>query len=231
MGQWKKVIDTSEQFVTGNTNIDIQGYSYVLILKAFAYNGSLLVAICLTNFKGIAYEGLEKFSAALETYLRASDFIHTSHTPTSYYSVQHWISKIMYRLCMLSLRLQETSEAIQHFRRYKLLVDTNFRISFRERLAVYYWYWRSLSKTLRGTIEKRRTALASEVSTSTVAEKTDNKDVGYVFFWSFVAYIRTIGSQVEFYELKEELSEMQSQYESVLVDASQFPRAGSSNQR
>lgn len=42
---------------------------------------------------------------------------------------------------------------------------------------------------------------------------------------------RTIGSQVEFYELKEELSEMQSQYESVLVDASQFPRAGSSNQK
>ena len=42
MGQWKKVIDISEQFVTGNTNIDIQGYSYVLVLKAFAYNGSLL---------------------------------------------------------------------------------------------------------------------------------------------------------------------------------------------
>lgn len=50
-------------------------------------------------------------------------------------------------------------------------------------------------------------------------------------FLVFGAYIRTIGSQVEFYELKEELSEMQSQYESVLVDASQFPRAGSSNQR
>ena len=231
MGQWKKVIDISEQFVTGNTNIDIQGYSYVLVLKAFAYNGSLLVTICLTNL-GIAYEGLEKFSAALETYLRASDFIHTSYSPTSHYSVQHWISKIMYRLCMLSLRLQETSEAIQHFRRYKLLVDTNFRISFQERLTVYYWHWRSLSETLKGTIEKRRTALASEVSTSTVEEKTDNNDVGYgTFFFVFVAYIRTIGSQVELYELKEELSEMQSQYESVLVDASQFPQAGSSNRR
>jgi hypothetical protein len=84
---------------------------------------------------------------------------------------------------MLSLRLQETSEAIQHFRRYKLLVDTNFRISFRERLAVYYWYWRSLSETLKGLIEKRRIALASEVSTSTVAEKSDNNDIGYVSFF------------------------------------------------
>ena len=185
MGQWKRAIDTSEPFVTGNSNIEIQGYSYVLVLKAFAYNGSLLVAICLTDL-GLAYEGLEKFNAALETYLRASNFIHTSHSPTSYYSVQHWIGKIMYRLCMLSLRLQETSESLQHFRRYKLLVDTNFRVSFRERLAVYYWYWRSLSETLKRTIEQKRTALESEVSTSTVAEKTDNKDVGYLIFFMWL---------------------------------------------
>ena len=46
-----------------------------------------------------------------------------------------------------------------------------------------------------------------------------------------VADVRTIGSQVEFHELKEELSEMQSQYESALIDAAQFPRAGTTNQR
>jgi hypothetical protein len=39
MGQWGKVIEKTEYFVTGNTKIDNQGYAYVLILKAFAYNG------------------------------------------------------------------------------------------------------------------------------------------------------------------------------------------------
>lgn len=128
----------------------------------------------------MAYEGLEKSNAALETYLNASDFIHTSQSPRSYYSVQHWTGKIMYRLCMLSLRLQETSEALQHFRRYKLLVDTNSRICFRERLAVYYWYWRSLSETLKRKIEQRETGLVTEVSTATAGEKTNNKDAGYL---------------------------------------------------
>lgn len=131
---------------------------------------------------------------------------------------------------MLSLRFQETAEALQHFRRYKLLVGTNTRISFRERLAVYYWYWRSLSEALKRKIEGKAKALVTEVSTSTVGEKTDRKDVGYLISMMRLR-IRTIGSQLEFYELKDELSEMQSQYESILVDASQFPRAGSSNRR
>ena len=105
---------------------------------------------------GIGYEGLEKFDMALETYLRASDYIHTSQPPTSYYSVQLWISKIMYRLCMLSLRLQESEEALLHFRRYKYFVDTNFKINFgfSERLALYYWYWRTLSETVGRKIEQ-----------------------------------------------------------------------------
>src|SRR5216110_2709486 len=42
---------------------------------------------------------------------------------------------------------------------------------------------------------------------------------------------RTIGSKVEYYELKDELWEIQSQYESVLNDSTTFPRAGSTNQR
>lgn len=45
------------------------------------------------------------------------------------------------------------------------------------------------------------------------------------------AYGRTIGSRVEFNELKDELWEIQSQYESVLSDSTKFPRAGSTNQR
>ena len=104
---------------------------------------------------GIGYEGLDKFDTALDRYLRASDYIHTTQPPVSYYSVQLWISKIMYRLCMLSLRLQETEETLIHFRRYKYFVDTNFKINFgyRERLAVYYWYWRSLSEIVRRRIE------------------------------------------------------------------------------
>jgi len=104
----------------------------------------------------MGYEGLDKFDAALQTYLRASDYIHTSRPPTSYYSVQLWISKIMYRLCMLSLRLQESEEALLHFRRYKYFVDTNFKINFgsRERLAVYYWYWRTLSEIVKRRIEQ-----------------------------------------------------------------------------
>lgn len=105
---------------------------------------------------GIGHEGLGKFDAALETYLRASDYIHASQPSASYYSVQHWINKIMYRLCILSLRLQKSNEFLLHFRRYKQLVDTNFKINFgsRERLAVYYWYWRSLSDIVKQKIEQ-----------------------------------------------------------------------------
>jgi hypothetical protein len=124
---------------------------------------------------GIGYEGLEKFDAALETYLRASDYIHSSQPPTSYYSVQQWISKIMYRLCMLSLRIHQSHESLLHFRRYKQLVDTNFKINFgsRERLAVYYWYWRSLSDIVKQRIEQG--ALEGNEKPS-----SPNGDAGYI---------------------------------------------------
>lgn len=39
MGQWNKVIEGTEQFVTGDPDIDLQGYRYVLFLKAYAYDG------------------------------------------------------------------------------------------------------------------------------------------------------------------------------------------------
>lgn len=42
---------------------------------------------------------------------------------------------------------------------------------------------------------------------------------------------RASGSRVEFYELRDELWEVQSQYEAVLTDVTKFPRAGSINQR
>jgi hypothetical protein len=40
-----------------------------------------------------------------------------------------------------------------------------------------------------------------------------------------------IGLQVEFHELKSELSEMQNQYESLLNDSTNFPSAGGANQK
>jgi hypothetical protein len=105
--------------------------------------------------KGIAYEGLKDFDKALETYLRASDFIEASQFSMYYYSVQQWITKIMYRLCMLSLRLQEHTETLHHFRRYKHFVDTSFtnNFTFHEKVPLYYWYWRTLSDILKGRIE------------------------------------------------------------------------------
>lgn len=42
---------------------------------------------------------------------------------------------------------------------------------------------------------------------------------------------RTSQSRVEFYELKDELLEVQSQYDTVLTDVTKFPPAGSINQR
>jgi hypothetical protein len=107
---------------------------------------------------GMGYEGLGKFDAALETYVRASDYIHASQPSTSYYSVQQWTSKIMYRLTMLSLRLQDIHETLVHFRRYKNFVDVNLKMNFgfSERLAVYYWYWRSLSETVKKRIEQEQ---------------------------------------------------------------------------
>jgi len=105
--------------------------------------------------EGIAWEGLDKIDIALETYAKASDYIHTSQPPTHYYSVQYWISKVMYRLCMLSLRLEDPANSLPHFRRYKFFVDTAFKESMgvRERLAVYYWYWRTLSDMVKERID------------------------------------------------------------------------------
>ena len=40
MGQWRKVVDKTARFTAGDTTIGHQGYSYVLILKAFAYHGT-----------------------------------------------------------------------------------------------------------------------------------------------------------------------------------------------
>jgi hypothetical protein len=40
MGQYRKVIDKTERFVTGEWKIDAQGYAHVLILKAYAYHGT-----------------------------------------------------------------------------------------------------------------------------------------------------------------------------------------------
>ena len=45
------------------------------------------------------------------------------------------------------------------------------------------------------------------------------------------AYERQIGPETELHELKAELAEMQAQYESVLMDTTKFPRAGSTNRR
>jgi hypothetical protein len=106
----------------------------------------------------MALEGQEKFEAALETHAKASDYIHAAQPPTSYYAVQHWISKIMYRLCMLSLRLEEPVASLAHFRRYKMLVDTTFKgnMGARERVAIYYWYWRTLSDIIKVQVEKEK---------------------------------------------------------------------------
>jgi hypothetical protein len=59
---------------------------------------------------------------------------------------------------MLALRLQEPLEALDHFRGYRHFVDTNFKVNFgiRERVCVYYWYWRTLSQVLRQHIDQER---------------------------------------------------------------------------
>lgn len=178
-------------------------------------SSSLLIA-------GIAYEGLKNFNSALHTYMRASEYISNSKPGTSYFSVQEWINKIMFRLCMLSLRLQSHAEAIGHFRRYKHLVDTQFKVKygFRERLAAYYWYWRSLSELFKRRIED----VASE------NEKTSIDGEATYMLYSTSTDDRTTGLQ-GFDALKEELSEMQNQYEAVLVDSTTFPHSGKLNQR
>jgi hypothetical protein len=172
----------------------------------------------------MAYEGLENFDSALETYLRASEFIHASQPVVSFYAVQFWISKVMYRLCMLSLRLQELSEAIIHFRQYKRFVDANPKANFgfRERLVVYYWYWRSLSEIVRRRIEDGFPDMYEKGGA--------NGETGYLLPLD-VSYRRTAGPRADFKELKDELLDIQSQYESILVEYTKFPRAGSTNNR
>jgi hypothetical protein len=154
MGQWQNAIEKTISFTTGDSKVHTEGYAYVLFLKAFTYHGTSLKH---TLTAGMANEGLGNFEAALETYLRGSDYIHASQPATSYFSVNYWIGKILYRGCMLSLRLQEPIEAIENFRRYKRYVDTSFRTNFgvSERLAVYYWYWRTLSEIVRRQIQQK----------------------------------------------------------------------------
>jgi hypothetical protein len=103
----------------------------------------------------MAYEGLEKFNSALETYILASDYIHGSQPTILFYSIQYWVSRILYRLCLLSLRLQDPIASLDHFRRYKLLMSTTFKINMNthERLILYYWYWRTLSDIIRKQVE------------------------------------------------------------------------------
>ena len=106
----------------------------------------------------MAHEGLENFQGALDNYIRASEYIHRYTPPTKYYSIQHWISIILYRLCMLSLRLDDPVRAIDNFRRYKRFTENNFgnQFGFRERLTVYYWYWRTLSDLIKSRIQSNQ---------------------------------------------------------------------------
>ena len=131
-----------------------QGYAYVLILKAFFYHGMRLGHECIL-IPGMANEGLGNFDTALGTYLQASDYIYASKPSAIHFSVQKWIGKILYRVCMLSLRLRDPIEAIDHFRRYKNNFRTNF--SIHERLIVYYWYWRTLADMVQKRIQQKPT--------------------------------------------------------------------------
>ena len=108
----------------------------------------------------MAFEGMEQFQAALHTYISAAAYINTSKVSSNYYSVQFWIAKILYRLCLLSLRLRNSYETLEHFRRYRRTVDQN--VSSRERLTVYYWYWRTLSEVLRQGLEQGAFATGSD---------------------------------------------------------------------
>lgn len=40
LGQWNKVVDKTESQTSGGTTIAVEGYAYVLILKAFTYRGT-----------------------------------------------------------------------------------------------------------------------------------------------------------------------------------------------
>ena len=104
----------------------------------------------------MAHEGLGDFHMALENYHHAHSYIQRNSPTSKYHSVQYWISVILYRLCLLSLRLQNPLQAIENFRRYKRYADTSFgtQFGFHERLTVYYWYWRTLSDIIRSKVEQ-----------------------------------------------------------------------------
>jgi len=111
----------------------------------------------------MAFEGMEQYQAALHTYTSASNYINAAKISRSYYSVQFWTSKILYRLCLLSLRLQNSYETLEHFRRYRRAVDQN--VSTRERLIIFYWYWRTLSEVLQQKVgQGALTAFSDEKS-------------------------------------------------------------------
>jgi len=167
----------------------------------------------------MAHEGLDNFHIALDNYQRAHDYIQRFTPASKYHAIQHWIGVILYRMCMLSLRLQDPLEALENFRRYKRFADNNFGNHFgmRERLTIYYWYWRTLSNIIRSKVQER----------AGVAGANTEK----YFSQYYPSHIRDIKAKVEFYELKDELLEIQSQYESILTASTKFPRAGSTNMR
>jgi hypothetical protein len=121
---------------------------------------------------------------------------------------------------MLSLRLQDPTGSLKHFRLYKRFMDTNLRtkLSTHERLIVYYWYWRTLSGIVRKRVEQ-----------DTANHTTSNGDKRDALHG--LNEKRILESRLTFYELKDELLEAQNQYESVLMDYTQFPRAGRANRR
>jgi len=41
MGQWNKAIEKTEMFTGGTSMRDVHGYTYVLVLKAYYYNGTV----------------------------------------------------------------------------------------------------------------------------------------------------------------------------------------------
>ena len=78
----------------------------------------------------------------------------------------------MYRLCMLALGHKEPTESIGYFRQFRQLVDINAKVdfSFRERLDMYYWYWRLLSRLAKGWSGEQ------ETSTTVDGEKDGEKE-------------------------------------------------------
>jgi hypothetical protein len=148
--------------------------------------------------------------------------MQASQPPMSHYSIQLWVHKIVYRLCMLSLRLQDPSESLFHFRRYKSIVDANLKIDFgfRERLGVYYWYWTTLTEVARKKLNAEDSGKIPADTEDRCADLHRNN-----------VNDRQVGSRTDLHKLKTELIEIQAQYESVLMDITKFPRAGSTNQR